>query len=439
MKREIIDTLIEWKKSVSRKPLLLKGARQTGKTYCLRYFGEHHFSKYHYFDFMENPELHAIFTLNLNPSRILRDLSILIDEEIDSSTDLIIFDEIQECAQALTSLKYFAQNNPNSYICASGSLLGIGLNNSSFPVGKVKRCNLYPMDFEEFLMAMDQMRLVEVLGNSSISAPVVSPIHEKIWEYYKYFMITGGLPEVVKTFRDKFSELNLAFKETRALQRELFESYLDDISKHSGKIKAVKIQAVIKSIPIQLAKEDGSVNKFVFKDVLPYASRYSTLEGPMEWLEKAGLIIKVPICNNAEFPLQAYTNKTRFKLYLFDVGILGAMLNLSPKTIINYDYGSYKGYFAENIVLNELSSHMQQTIYCWSRNTSEIEFLLESEEQIIPIEVKAGINTKAKSLKVYKELYQPKQFFLFSGNKMTNNDKSRLPLYLAGQMHRLIN
>ena len=438
MKRKITDRFIKWKEPSERKPLLLKGARQTGKTYILKQFGKEFFPAYHCFDLMETPELHSVFKSNLKPSRIIRDLSIFIDKDINLECDLIIFDEIQACPEALTSLKYFAQEHPNAYICASGSLLGIGLNNSPFPVGKVTRCELYPMDFDEFLWALNQHRLVNLLNDTSLKAPATLPVHGKIWEFYKFFMITGGLPEAIKIFRDNFESLNTAFTKVRGIQRELFESYMDDISKHSGNIKAVKIQAVLKSIPIQLARENRTVNKFIFKDVLPNASRYSTLEAPIEWLLKAGLVIKVPITEKVAFPLQAYADKKRFKLYMFDVGILGAMLNLSPKVIFNYNYGSYKGYFAENIVLTEFISQLRQIPCSWSRNTSEVEFLLELDEQIIPVEVKAGINTKAKSLKIYKELYNPQQTFLLSGTPMDSMHKERLPIYFAGKLHKFV-
>jgi len=362
----------------------------------------------------------------------------MVDSDINIKEDLIVFDEIQESPKALTALKYFSQDYPEAYICASGSLLGVGLNDASFPVGKVYRCNLYPMNFYEFLLAMNQERLLSLIKSSSCKEVISPMIHEKIWEYYKYFMITGGLPEVVKTFRDNFNTINKAFERVRTLQHHLVECYLDDISKHSGKIKAVKIKAVFNSIPAQLAKENKGVDKFIFKEVLPNASRYSTLEAPIEWLIKTGLIIKVPICERAKFPLQAYSNKKRFKLYLFDVGILGSMLNLSPKNIFKYEYGSYKGYFAENIVLSELTSHFQQTFYSWHHNTAEIEFLWEQGEDIIPIEVKAGINTKAKSLRVFKEYYSPSHFFVLSGNSMNASNNNYLPLYMASELSRLI-
>lgn len=440
MKRKISSKLLSWKKSQARKPLLLQGARQVGKTWCLTHLGQEEFSRYFVFDFMENPALNRIFDQDLQPERILRDLGILNDIDINTEKDLIIFDEIQQCPKALTCLKYFSQKLPNAYIAASGSLLGMGLSNESFPVGKVTRLKLFPMDFEEFLEAIDQPRLAELLNSASFKHPVMEPIHQKIWTFFKYFMITGGLPEVVKNFSRTIGTPSQAFSFTRKLQAQLLKDYIDDITKHSGKIKSVKIEAVFKNIPIQLAKEKNGIKKFVFKDVLSNASRYSALEAPIEWLIKAGLIIKVPICNKAQLPLQAYADEKRFKIYMFDVGILGCMLNLSPKVIFSYDYGSYKGYFAENIVLTELTSNWDETFYSWSQNTSEIEFLTACEENIIPIEVKAGINTKAKSLAIYKKRYSPKTAILFSGRAMKppKNNTYQLPLYFASKFQSII-
>ncbi|KAA3614891.1 MAG: ATP-binding protein [Calditrichaeota bacterium] len=440
MRRKISKELLKWKNLSARKPLLLQGARQVGKTYCLEKLGKKEFQNYHFFDFMENPSLSQIFEQDLQPERIIRDLGLYYDHDIILEKDLIIFDEIQQCPKALTSLKFFSQKSPNAFIAASGSLLGLGLSDEPFPVGKVTRYKLYPMDFEEFLEAIGQKRLISILNSATLNSPVNEAIHQKIWLYYKYFMITGGLPEVVKRFSEKIDTLSEAFSETRKLQQELLKDYIDDITKHSGKIKAVRIDAVFKNVPIQLAKESNGVKKFVFKNVLPNASRYSSLEAPIEWLIKAGLVIKVPICNKAELPLQAYSDEKRFKLYMFDVGILGAMLGLSPKTIFSYDYGSYKGYFVENLVLTEIVSQLNKQIYSWNRNMAEIEFLLDYETDIIPIEVKAGVSTKAKSLSVYKQRYSPKVSFLLTGRPMlqTKSALVQLPLYMAPKLENYL-
>lgn len=440
MQRKIYKKLVNWKNSLTRKPLLLQGARQVGKTYSLNELGSNEFLKYHIFDFMENPGLNQIFEQDLQPERIIRDLSVFNDIDINIEKDLIIFDEIQQSPKALTSLKYFSQKLPNAYIAATGSLLGLGLSEDSFPVGKISRYHLFPMDFDEFLKAMGQKRLAETLNSINFKNPITGPIHEKFWTLFKYFMITGGLPEVVKSFVNNIDTPSKAFSITRKLQADLLKDYIDDIAKHSGKLKSVKIEAVFKNIPVQLAKETKGMKKFVFKNVLSNASRYSSLEAPIEWLIKAGLIIKVPICNKAQLPLQAFSDEKRFKLYMFDVGILGCMLNLSPKAVFSYDYGSYKGYFAENIILTELISLWNKPVYSWSQNTSEIEFLMDYENDIIPIEVKAGINTKAKSLTVYKNCYSPKTSVLLSGRPMlpSTNKTVQLPLYAASKFHQLM-
>ena len=439
MKRKISSTLIAWKNSSHRKPLLLQGARQVGKTYCLLEFGRKEFSRVHLLDFMEQPSLSNLFEQDLQPERIIRDLSIMIDMDIDVQQDLIIFDEIQQCPKALTALKYFAQKMDSAYIVASGSLLGIGLSSDSFPVGKIERKHLYPMDFEEFLEAVGELHLLKLWRNASVTNPIAEPLHRKLWEQFKQFMITGGLPDIVKQFSEKKSSLAEAFSATRALQKKLIKDYLDDIAKHSGKLKAVRIEAVFKNIPIQLAREQDGIKKFVFKDVLTETSRYSQLEAPIEWLIKAGLIIRVPMCETVLLPLSAYADEKRFKLYLFDIGILGAMLNLAPSTIFSYDYGSYKGYFSENIVLNEMTSHSENRVYSWHRNSAEVEFLIERDGEIIPIEVKAGISTKAKSLKVYIDRYTPKTSILLSGRAIISLQNRHLnsPLYLAQRLFDL--
>ncbi|MBU0504880.1 MAG: AAA family ATPase [bacterium] len=435
MKRLLLEKLKNWQKQPSRKPLILEGARQVGKTYLLEQFGRTQFQRYHLLDFTEDSELHKQFEIDLKPERIIRDLSVYLDTDIDIEKDLIIFDEIQACSQAVTALKYFYKKYPNMYLCASGSFLGLGLNEGSFPVGKVERHTLFPMTFYEFLLACDEKRLVELIDAVTLKDPITGVLHNKLWSYLKLYFITGGLPEVVQCFLDNNEKINHAFSLVRELHKTLVKSYMDDFAKHSGKIKAVKIEAVFKSIPKQIAKENNEIKKFVFKGVLPVGSKYANLEAPIQWLIKAGLIHKVPICHVAHQPLEAYTTENKFKLYLFDIGILGSIVNLSPKTIYEQSYGSHKGYFAENYLLQELITQFNRTIFSWHRNTAEIEFLLEHEGIVIPIEVKAGINTKAKSLKVYQEKYKPEKAIIFSGQEMNIlKDKQYLPLYLSSKI-----
>lgn len=434
MKRSFWNTLSRWKDSPQRKPLLLQGARQTGKTWILKTFGESEFATCILLDFAKDPALCGLFEPDLKPDRILTDLSVYLNRDISLTNTLLIFDEIQLCPEALTSLKYFYETYPEAWICASGSLLGIGLSEQNFPVGKVQREWLRPMSFFEFLEALGEIPLTKALRDAAKNLTVISPaIHQKTFGLFKEYMITGGMPEVVLRYIGLRDTRVAAFQAVRALQRELIDSYLDDIAKHSGSLKAVRIAGVFRNIPEQLARQTDGIRKFLFKDVLSGRSTYDILEGPIEWLIKAGLVHRVPICRSVQFPLAAYAEKNAFMLYLFDVGLLGAMLYLDPATIYQYEFGQFKGFLTENAVLNEFFCAGAGPVYTWRGNSSEIEFLLPCGNQIIPIEVKAGLNTKAKSLHVFREKYSPEKAVLFSAQGTNQMDHSLLhaPLYLA--------
>ncbi len=436
MKRSFWKTLSAWKSSPKRKPILIQGARQVGKTWLLKTFGETQFEHCILLDFAEDPSLNGFFKPDLKANRILTDLSVYLGQDIALENTLLIFDEIQLCPEALSSLKYFYTTFPSAYICATGSLLGLGLSEQNFPVGKVQREWLRPMSFMEFLDALNETVLSSALRTAAQARSIISPpIHNKTLGFFKEYLITGGMPEVVEQYIRLRNTRATAFKATRKLQRELAESYLDDIAKHAGSLKAVRIASVFKNIPEQLARETHGIRKFLFKDVLSGRSTYDVLEGPIEWLIKAGLIHRVPVCRTAQHPLAAYAEKNAFMLYLFDTGILGAMLHLDPATIYQYDFGQFKGFLAENTVLNELLCSRSDPVYTWRRNTSEIEFLLPRGNQIIPIEVKAGLNTKAKSLNVFREKHSPEQAVLFSlqGTNQADHGLLHAPLYLAGE------
>jgi predicted AAA+ superfamily ATPase len=427
MKRSLEEKLVEWKSKEKRKPLIVNGARQVGKTYLVESFGSKYFERVITVDFKEDIDVHKIFKNGLNSKKIINELSIYLGIDIDIDRDLIFFDEIQNCPEALTGLKYFYKYFPKAYICCAGSLLGLGLNPGDFPVGKIQTVNLYPISFTEFLISLGEDRLVNHLKSNSFS----EAIHKKTWEFLKIFFVIGGLPEVITTYIEHMDRPNQAYTKCRELQKELLDNYMNDIAKHSGKLKSVRIEAVFKSVPAQLAKEKRS-KKFNFKGVLENNSKYSYLEGPIEWLVKAGLIYKVPICNKASSPLLAYTENNTFALYLFDIGILGAMNNLSYRSILNYDYGSYKGYFAENFVLNELISATEHEIFSWKEKQSQLEFIIDLEGSIIPIEVKSGVNIRARSLIEYRKRYNPKQSYILSGRHlMDDKGITYLPLYLA--------
>ncbi len=435
MKRSFWNTLLAWKERPERKPLLVQGARQVGKTWILKEFGRTQFSHFELLDFAENKELRGLFAPNLNPQRILTDLSVFLNRDLSLADTLLIFDEIQLCPEALTSLKYFREEFPAAWVCASGSLLGLGLSEQDFPVGKVQREWLRPMSFFEFLDALGEPALREALSAAATALMPISPaIHGKAFGLFKEYLITGGMPEVVQRYVALRESRVAAFQAVRTLQHELVESYLDDIAKHSGSLKAVRIAALFNNIPEQLARETSGSRKFQFKDVVAGRSTYDVLEGPIEWLVRAGLVHRVPLCGTAQHPLSAYGEKNAFMLYLFDTGLLGAMLHLEPAVIYRYDFGQFKGFLAENAVLNELLCAGRGPVFTWRGTTAEIEFLLAVGEQIIPIEVKAGVNTKAKSMQVYRGKYAPENAVLFSGQGSNQRDHGLLhaPLYLAG-------
>lgn len=435
MKRTFLNKLIDWKNEPTRKPLLLQGARQVGKTWLLKEFGRTQFDRCVLLDFAEDRELKGIFAPNLKPRRILTDLGVYLNQSFSLNDTLLILDEIQHCPEALTSLKYFCEEFPDAWICASGSLLGLGLSEQDFPVGKVSREWLRPMSFFEFLDALGETALRDSLTFHAAGTVEISPaIHSKAFGFYKEYMITGGMPEVVRQYSSLRETRAAAFQAARKLQHELAESYLDDIAKHAGSLKAVRVASVFRSIPEQLARETAGSRKFQFKNVVPGRSTYDVLEGPIEWLIRAGLVHRVPICRTVEQPLAAHLETNAFMLYLFDIGILGAMLHLEPAAIHRYDFGQFKGFLAENAVLTELICAGHGPLVTWRGTTAEIEFLLQQGEQIVPVEVKAGINTKAKSMKTYREKYAPAMAILYSGLGANRLDHGLLhaPLYLAG-------
>jgi predicted AAA+ superfamily ATPase len=438
--RYFYQDLLSWKISSQRKPLILKGARQVGKTYLLTIFGKKEFPHYHHFDFTKDKKLNAIFEESIDPLEIIKRLEIKYERKINADQDLIVFDEIQECPRAITALKYFCDDLKQSYIIGSGSFLGLSLTSDAYPVGKVKTLTLYPMNFFEFLEGLEKIKLLDEIIRGTPKGNISKTAHEKAWEYLKYYFITGGLPEVVQTFKEHSGNMAQAFIKVRELQAEILENYASDMAKHSGKTNAVKIQAVFNNVPIQLARENKGGQKFVFKDVLATRSNYEHLEDPIEWLIKAGFVYKVFVCKRAESPLKAFTDHNKFKLFLFDVGMLGQMVGLEPKNIFNYDYGSYKGYFAENYVIGELLPTLDHGLYTWQEGISEIELLTEIAGHITPIEVKSGINKKAKSLRVFMERYHPKQSFLISGNslKLNKTGLSYLPLYSCVLLKNLV-
>lgn len=436
MQREILKKLESWATRSGRKPLILKGARQVGKTFVVTEFGRAHFQKCHIFNFEENKDIRTIFEKNLNPKGIIDELSFVRQTPINIQKDLIFFDEIQECPRALTSLKYFCEDMPELSLISAGSLLGIKLSDDSFPVGKVEFLHLYPMNFREFLVAGDGPMLVDAYDRASMDNPIPFIAHQQLWRELLNYYVTGGMPQAVATYMAHKSDKMTAFTEVRNVQKFLVDSYSRDFAKHSGKINSIHIVSVFENIPMQLsAQVDASTKRYHFNHVIPGKRSFAQLQGPIDWLENAGLVIKVHVCNRAEVPLRAFCKNNLFKLFVFDIGLLGAMLSLPVKSILEQDFGITKGYLAESFVAQEFLACGHDELYSWAERNSEIEFLTVMGEAIVPVEVKAGHRTQAKSLHQFLIKYSPQTAIKLSANPFSRSGRIvNLPLYLAGKI-----
>ena len=442
MKRLLFEQLVQWKNSKHRKPLVLRGARQVGKTWLLTEFGKTHFKNVHHFDFERDKNtLQPVFQENLSPKTIIRNLALVTDQMIDPSNDLVIFDEIQNLPEVLTSLKYFQEELPELAVCAAGSLLGILLSDVSFPVGKVEFLTLRPMNFEEFLINYNNPLLYEAFLEGVNNWQVPEVVHQKLLYLLKQFYITGGMPEMVKHFLEEKDQSPAVFQITRKKQNDLLNALKADFSKHSGKVNALHITSVYENVSIQLSQyTDDSVKRFRFKDVIKGKKGYVELQGPISWLENAQLVIKVLIANRAALPLRSFCKENFFKLYLNDIGLLGAQLDVPPSAILLSNYGTTKGFFVENFVATELQTAIEGQLFAWNERTSEIEFLLTREDQIIPVEVKSGLRTKTKSLQQFILKYNPSIAIILSEKPFFEKDriKKNVPLYYAGKLLEML-
>ncbi len=434
MNRFLMQALSTWKDRPGRKPLLVKGARQVGKTYLLKAFGETAFPACHYINF-ERDNLSKIFEADFNPSRILTELSFYLGRPINTQTDFLILDEIQACPKALNSLKYFHEEKPELAIAAAGSLLGVALSDESFPVGKVDHLFLSPMTFFEFLLGIGEQALYDYVQSLKKNPKMSSLIaHEKLWEKLKHYFIVGGLPAVVSIYAQHQKEdLFMAFEKVRECQAALIRDYSADMAKHAGKVNAMHLDRVWHSVASQLSKtQEGATQRFRFKDIVHGVDRYARLANVIDWLLNAGLILKSDIVKTIERPLSAYTQEGQFKLFIFDIGLLGAMSGLAPKDLLDQSYGTYKGYFAENFIAQNLVIY--GPLFTWQEGTAEIEFVQEKNGAVIPIEVKSAWSTHAKSLSIFIKKYVPPYQIIYSAKNIELNQKSHtqyLPLYLA--------
>lgn len=403
MKRTIYDKLLKWKNSTRRKPLILQGARQVGKTYILNEFAQREYKKVFYFDFEEKPDLDDIFKKTKTPSKIIKDLSRLQGDEIKPGDHLIIFDEIQASNHALNSLKYFCQSANEYHIASAGSLLGIKLSGDrSFPVGKVNFLNLYPMSFPEFLDAIGKSNLHELIKETTVFKPYAAPFHNELISLLKEYFYTGGMPEVVKHYIESND-----LKVVREIQNEIINSFILDFSKHALTSDIPKISLIWDSIPSQLAKEN---KKFIFS-ALKKSARSREYENAIQWLSDAGLIMKSYQVKTAKNPLKGFINREIFKVFVLDVGILGAMSDIKPEILVgdNNLFDEYKGAFTENYVAQQLKAINDMDIYYWKSegHKAEIDFICEHNQSIYPLEAKSGINPKSKSLKSYDTNFSP--------------------------------
>lgn len=433
MKRNIFKKLKAWKGHPRRKPLILMGARQVGKTFLLKKFAKDEYKNRVYLNFEDNPNLCKLFEKDLNPERILKALSIETDTEILEGETLIVLDEIQECPNALNSLKYFCEDAPKQHVVAAGSLLGIKMSHiKGFPVGKVEFLTLYPLSFLEFLEANNKHKLKSFIEDQKVIEPIPYNLHEKLLTYFKEYLFVGGMPEAV------FSYINQQnIYEVRKIQKNILNAYSLDFAKHAPKNQIMKINQVWNSIPNQLAKEN---KKFIYSAIRKGA-RAKEFEAALQWLIEAGLIHKTSLITTPKIPLSAYANINIFKIYLVDVGLLGAMSNLSAKTIL-YDnelFQEFKGSIVENYIAQELV-HSQYQLYYWaSENMAEIDFVIEQDDLIYPLEVQSGNSSKKKSLKVYDNRYNPTILIKSSPMNLKKDGKIiNCPLYLIEKLKNFI-
>ena len=404
MERLALKQFKAWKNKGSRKPLLVTGVRQCGKTYLIKYFGETEFEEMAYFNFDGNAGLHSVFDFDFDTKRIIDELgSIIYEKSIEVGKTLVVFDEIQDCPRAIQSLKYFCEEMPGLHIIAAGSLLGVALKDEGifFPVGKVDRIDMYPMSFEEFVRADEGGKYIDGLRKMPLEREIPELYRVPLEKYLKNYYIVGGMPEAVKTWTDKHD-----YKEVEVIQGNILRDYADDFSKHTTPETAIKIKLIWDSIPSQIAKEN---NKFIFSHVKKGA-RSKDLEDALEWLVNSGIASKLYMVPTPEIPLSGEADYTYFKVYMSDVGLLRRKSNLNYRIVLegNEAYIHYKGAMAENYVYTQLK-YMGIDSYFWrTKSDAELDFITDYEGVLVPVETKSADNTKAKSLHQFCSRYSPK-------------------------------
>lgn len=428
MYRKITDFLKAWKEGAHRKPLILQGARQVGKTYSILEFGRTHYENVAYFNFETNPKLNKTFEENISPNYLVPILSHIAGQTIVKEKTLIVFDEIQLCERALTSLKYFCEDAPDYHIIVAGSLLGVAVNRAkfSFPVGKVDMKTLYPMDMEEFLLAIGENVLVTQIKNCfKTNMPMPSALHDKALYLYRQYLVVGGMPECVSQFIQTKDYILI-----RHTQDTILASYLNDMSKYNTLNEIKKTRLAYDNITVQLSKKN---TRFQYK-LIKKGGRASEFENAIEWLCLSGIVSQVYKVEQIKKPLENYRDIDAFKIYVSDLGLLCAKKDLAANDILYMveELNDFKGGMVENYVNVQLSINGYNTYYWESARGAEIDFVIQRNGKLIPIEVKAADNTKAKSLRVYMNTYKPAYAIKLSTKNFALEDNQKIvPLYAA--------
>jgi predicted AAA+ superfamily ATPase len=432
MYRTAIEELNKWKNKNNKKPLVIRGARQVGKTWLMKEFGKTAYVKTVYINFDNNQRMKELFSSDFNTERIIAGLELYTGDKIDPSNTLLVFDEVQEVPQALTSLKYFNEDVPQYQIICAGSLLGIALHSdTSFPVGKVEFLDMYPLSLKEFFTAMGKERFVELLQKGDFD--MISVFKSEYIDLLKKYYYVGGMPEAVSYFAD-----NGNFNEVREIQQRILSAYEQDFSKHAPIDVVPRIRMLWNNIPSQLTREN---RKFIY-GAIKEGARAKEYEVAMQWLTDCGLVHKVSRVSSPNLPLKAYEDLKAFKLFLLDVGLLSCMVNLNQKVILdgNNMFKEFKGALTEQYVLQQLKTLNGLGIYYWTneRGSAEIDFLIDNGTEVIPLEVKAETNLKAKSLKTYYEKFNPKNAIRVSMSDYKKEEwLLNLPLYAVERIRNI--
>ena len=432
MYRIAMEKLLKWKQSRYRKPLIIEGARQVGKTWLMKEFGRQSYADIVYINFDSNSRMAELFASDLDTERLIIGLELYAGHKIDPDNSLLIFDEVQEVPRALASLKYFCENAPQYHIICAGSLLGIALHQgTSFPVGKVDFLKLYPLSFKEFLMATGKERFAELLDKQDFQ--MITAFKQTYIDALKHYYFVGGMPEAVQIFAE-----NKDFNEVRNIQKRILAAYEQDFSKHAPNEIVPRLRMLWNSIPSQLAKEN---KKFIY-GLIREGARAKDYETALMWLSDCGLVHKVSRINTANIPLKAYEDLKAFKLFLVDVGLLGCMTGLRQHTLLDGNdlFVEFKGALTEQYVCQQLKTIEDINVYYYTndRGSCEVDFVIDTGEKIIPLEVKAEVNLRAKSLKTYQEKFHPEISIRTSMSDYQENGwLTNLPLYAIEQIHAI--